>query len=41
MINGMIATEGSVIDGVKVIEIQPTSVRFLYNDQRFEISISK
>jgi general secretion pathway protein B len=41
MINGMIATEGSVIDGVKVIEIQPTSVRFLYNDQRFEIPISK
>ena len=41
MINGMIATEGSVIDGVKVIEIQPTSVRFLHNDQRFEISISK
>ena len=41
MINGVIASVGSVIDGAKVVEIQPTSVRFLYNDQHFEISISK
>jgi general secretion pathway protein B len=41
MINGMIATEGSVIDGMKVIEIHPTHIRFLHNDQPFEIYISK
>jgi general secretion pathway protein B len=41
MINGMIATEGSVIDGMKVIEIQPTRIRFLRDGQPFEISISK
>jgi len=41
MINGMKANEGSVIEGVKVVEIHPTSVRFLYNGQHFEISMSK
>jgi len=41
MINGMKATEGSVIEGVKVVEIHPTSVRFLHKDQYFEIPMSK
>jgi hypothetical protein len=41
MINGIKATEGSVIEGVKVVEINPTSVRFFYNDQYFEISLLK
>jgi general secretion pathway protein B len=39
MINGTIATEGSVIEGMKVEEIYPTRVRFLHNGQHFEISI--
>ena len=41
MINGMKTTEGSIIEGVKVVEIHPTSVRFLHKGQYFEISISK
>jgi general secretion pathway protein B len=41
MINGMIITEGSLVEGVKVVEINPTSVRFLQNGQYFEIPISK
>jgi hypothetical protein len=41
MINGIKATEGSVIEGVKVVEINPTSVRFFYNNQYFEISLLK
>jgi general secretion pathway protein B len=41
MINGTISTEGSFVDGVKVVEIHPTSVRFLHNGQYFEIPISK
>jgi hypothetical protein len=41
MINSMIATEGSVIDGMKVIEIHPNHIRFLQNDKPFEIYISK
>jgi len=41
MINGTIATEGSLIEGVKVVEINPTAVRFLHNGQHFEIPISK
>jgi hypothetical protein len=41
MINGVIVTEGSIIEGVKVVEIMPTSVRLSHNDQPFEISISK
>jgi hypothetical protein len=41
MINGTITTEGSLIDGVKVVEINPTTVRFLHNGQHFEIPISK
>ena len=39
MINGLIATEGSVIDGMKVEEIYPNRVRFLHNGQHLEISI--
>ncbi len=41
MINGTISTEGSLVDGVKVVEIHPTSVRFLHNGEYFEIPISK
>jgi general secretion pathway protein B len=41
VINGIKANEGSVIEGVKVVEIHPTSVRFLYNGQHFEISMSR
>ena len=39
MVNGIKASEGSFIEGVKVVEINPTSVRFLYNDRYFEISM--
>jgi general secretion pathway protein B len=39
MINGLIATEGSVIEGMKVEEIYPNRVRFLRNGQPLEISI--
>lgn len=41
MINGTISTEGSLVDGVKVVEIHPTAVRFLHNGQYFEIPMSK
>ena len=41
MINGTISTEGSLVDGVKVAEIRPSSVLFLHNGQYFEIPISK
>ncbi len=41
MINGTISTEGSFVDGVKVVEIHPASVRFMQNGQYFEIPISK
>jgi hypothetical protein len=40
VINGTIVTEGAVIEGVKVVEIYPTRVRLLHNDQPFEISMS-
>jgi cytoskeletal protein RodZ len=39
-INGIKATEGSEIEGVKVVEINPTSVRFLYKGRYFEISMT-
>lgn len=39
MINGVIITEGSVIEGVKVEEIYPDRVRFSHNGRPFEISI--
>ncbi len=41
MINGMIAHEGTVIEGVKVVEIYPNRVRFFQNDQYFEITLFK
>jgi len=41
MINGTISTEGSLVEGVKVEEITPTTVRFSHNGQYFEIPISK
>jgi hypothetical protein len=39
MVNGIKASEGSFVEGVKVVEINPTSVRFLYNSRYFEISM--
>ena len=39
VINGMSLTEGSVIEGVKVVEIHPTRVRFFHNDVSFEIPL--
>jgi general secretion pathway protein B len=39
VVNGTTLTEGSVIEGVKVVEIQPTRVRFLHNDRPFEIPL--
>ncbi len=41
MINGRIATEGSIIEGVKVVEIHPTRVRFSYNGKPFEIPLGQ
>jgi general secretion pathway protein B len=40
-VNGTVITEGSVIEGVKVVEIFPTRVRFSYNGRPFEISMSE
>lgn len=40
MINGVKAIEGSEIEGVKVVEIKPSSVRFLENGRYFEISMT-
>ncbi len=41
MINGVLAREGSFVEGVKVVEINPTSVRLSHNGQYFELSMSK
>ena len=41
MINGRIATEGSIIEGVKVVEIQPARVRFSHNGRFFQISLGQ
>ena len=41
MINGIMATEGSSVDGMQVVQINPTSVRLSHNGQYFEISMSK
>jgi hypothetical protein len=38
VINGSFASEGSQIEGVKVVEILPTRVRFSYKNQVFELS---
>ena len=40
MINGVKTPEGSVIEGVKVVEINPTGVRFFHNGRHFEISMN-
>ena len=39
VINGTLLSEGSTIEGVKVVEIFPTKVRFLYQGAYFEKSI--
>jgi type II secretory pathway component PulC len=39
VINGTLLSEGSAIEGVKVVEIFPTKVRFLYQGAYFEKSI--
>ena len=39
VINGSFLTEGTMIEGVKVLEIFPTKVRFLHKGQSFEISV--
>ena len=39
VINGAVFTEGSVIEGVKILGIYPTRVRFLQNDLTFEIPL--
>ncbi len=41
MINGVLAREGSFVEGAKVVEINPTSVRLSHNGQYFELSMSK
>ena len=41
VINGMITTEGSVIEGMKVLEIHPTHIFLLHKGQHFKISLSK
>lgn len=41
MINGLKVVEGSVIEGVKVVEIHPTSVRLLHNNRYLEISMPR
>ncbi|MBM4339406.1 MAG: hypothetical protein FJ110_07660 [Deltaproteobacteria bacterium] len=41
IVNGLKATEGSLVEGAKVVEINRTSVRFLHNQQYFEVSISR
>ncbi len=38
VINGNFASEGSVVDGVTIVEIHPTKVRFSQNGRFFEIS---
>jgi type II secretory pathway component PulC len=40
MINGMILSEGSIFEGVKVLEIHPTYVRLSHNGRPFEVSIN-
>ena len=41
MVNGIKANEGSFIEGVKVVEINPTSVRFFHNGRYFEVSMTR
>jgi general secretion pathway protein B len=39
VINGMPIKEGAIIEGVKVVEILSTHVRFFYNNRSFEVSL--
>ena len=39
VINGHLASEGFTVEGVKVVEIFPTKVRFLHQGRYFEISV--
>jgi hypothetical protein len=39
VVNGTVATEGSSIQGVKIVEILADRVRFSYNNQPFEIRL--
>ena len=41
MINGKIASEGSIIEGAKVVEIHPARVRFSHNGRSFEINLGQ
>jgi general secretion pathway protein B len=41
MINGKVASEGSVIEGVKVVEIHPARVRFSHSGKTFEIFLGQ
>jgi len=41
MINGLKTVEGSMIEGVRVVEIKPTSVRLFHNNRYFEISMPR
>jgi general secretion pathway protein B len=41
VINGTVTTEGSIIHGVKVVEIHPTRVLLSHKGQSFEISLFK
>jgi general secretion pathway protein B len=40
-VNGIIAAEGSVIDGAKVVEIYPARIRFSRGGRSFDVSIEK
>jgi general secretion pathway protein B len=40
-VNGIIAVEGSVIDGAKLVEIYPARIRFSRGGESFDISIEK
>jgi hypothetical protein len=41
IVNGLKAVEGDLVEGVKVVEIHRTSIRFLYHHKQFEVSISR
>lgn len=41
VVNDVVAREGFVIDGVKIVEIRPTVVRFKKGTRSFEISVGK
>jgi len=40
-VNGIIAAEGSVIDGARVVEIYPARIRFSRGGRSFDVSIEK